>query len=102
MADPALMYREFAKYTDLVSVDRIPNEDDIDFFIDKFLSMNQFMFFFEGTRIYCADGFDEVTKEVIYDKEGKIIKQKKRANKEKIKRSFYIRIGLFSEFFIIQ
>ena len=75
MADPALMYREFAKYTDLVSVDRIPNEDDIDFFIDKFLSMNQFMFFFEGTRIYCADGFDEVTKEVIYDKEGKSRKE---------------------------
>ena len=33
----------------------------------------------------------------IYDKEGKIIKQKKRVNKEKDKRSFYIRIGLFSE-----
>ncbi|MBK38233.1 MAG: hypothetical protein CMB45_05320 [Euryarchaeota archaeon] len=75
MADPALMYREFTKYTDLVSVDRIPNEDDIDFFIDKFLSMNQFMFYFEGTRIYCADGFDEVTKEVIYDKEGKSRKE---------------------------
>ena len=75
MADPTLMYREFAKYTDLVSVDRIPNEDDIDFFIDKFLSMNQFMFFFEGARIYCADGFDEVTRETIYDKEGKSRKQ---------------------------
>jgi rare lipoprotein A len=33
----------------------------------------------------------------IYDKEGKIIKLKKKVSKEKDKRSFYIRIGLFSE-----
>ncbi|MAU38657.1 MAG: septal ring lytic transglycosylase RlpA family protein [Rhizobiales bacterium TMED94] len=33
----------------------------------------------------------------IYDEEGKIIKQKNKAGKEKDKRSFYIRIGLFSK-----
>ena len=33
----------------------------------------------------------------VYDKEGKIIKLKKKVGKEKDKRSFYIRIGLFSE-----
>ena len=34
----------------------------------------------------------------IYDKDGKIIKQKKKTSKEKDKRSLYIRIGVFSDF----
>ena len=33
----------------------------------------------------------------IYDKDGKIIKQKKKTSKEKDKRSLYIRIGVFSD-----
>ena len=34
----------------------------------------------------------------IYDKDGKIINQKKKTSKEKNKRSLYIRIGVFSDF----
>ena len=33
-----LLLREFTKYTELVTVEKeIPSEDDIDFFLEKFL-----------------------------------------------------------------
>ena len=41
MTENALLFREFNKYTELVTVEKeLPTEDDIDFFLDQFLTRN--------------------------------------------------------------
>ena len=54
MALNPLLLREFTKYTELVTVDKeMPSQDDIDFFLEKFLS-RQYAFTYQNnysTRI---------------------------------------------------
>ena len=59
-----LLLREFTKYTELVTVDKeMPSQDDIDFFLEKFLS-RQYAFTYQNnysTRILCANTEDPLT-----------------------------------------
>jgi len=75
MTENALLFREFNKYTELVTVEKeLPTEDDIDFFLDQFLTRN-YSFYFMETAILCANTEDPETGEKPYDMEDKSTKQ---------------------------
>ena len=73
-----LLLREFTKYTELVTVDKeMPSQDDIDFFLEKFLS-RQYAFTYQNnysTRILCANTEDPLTGEKPYDMSEKTYKE---------------------------
>ena len=61
-----LVLREFTKYTELVTVDKeTPNEDDIDFFLERFLSRD-YSFAYKNyyqSQILCHNSVDPITGE---------------------------------------
>ena len=65
-----LVLREFTKYTELVTVDKeTPNEDDIDFFLERFLSRD-YSFAYKNyyqSQILCHNSVDPITGEKPYD-----------------------------------
>ena len=73
-----LLLREFTKYTELVTVEKeIPSEDDIDFFLEKFLSRS-YSFTYQNnyhTQILCANTEDPLTGEKPYDMSDKTYKE---------------------------
>ena len=73
-----LLLREFTKYTELVTVEKeIPSEDDIDFFLEKFLSRS-YSFTYQNnyhTQILCSMTPDPLTGEVPYDMSDKTYKE---------------------------
>ena len=72
MSDNALLFREFDKFAQLETIDKETlSEDDIDIFLDKFLSPRNVFFYHEGLRILCANAEDRETGEKPYDMEGK-------------------------------
>jgi len=75
ISDNALLFREFNKYTELLTVEKeLPTEDDVDFFLDQFLTRN-YSFYFMGTAILCANTEDPETGEKPYDMEDKSTKE---------------------------
>lgn len=77
MLNPLLL-REFTKYTELITVDKeIPSQDDIDFFLEKFLSRS-YSFTYQNnyhTQILCANTEDPLTGEKPYDMSDKTYKE---------------------------
>ena len=77
MLNPLLL-REFTKYTELVTVEKeVPSQDDIDFFLEKFLSRS-YSFVYQNnyhTQILCANTEDPLTGEKPYDMSDKTYKE---------------------------
>lgn len=73
-----LILREFTKYTELVTVEKeIPSQDDIDFFLENFLSRS-YSFVYQNnyhTQILCANTEDPLTGEKPYDMSEKTYKE---------------------------
>ena len=70
MRDYSGMLQEFAKFTNLVNAQgRTPTESDIDYFVEKFLTM-PYGFLYEGVYIYSAKHIDRETGKVRMDPKG--------------------------------
>ena len=67
MSKYALLFREFNKYTELVTIEKeTPTEDDVDLFLEKFLTRNM-VFRFQGAAFLCANAEDPETGQKPYD-----------------------------------
>ena len=67
MSKYALLFREFNKYTELVTIEKeTPTEDDVDLFLEKFLTRNT-VFRFQGAAFLCANAEDPETGQKPYD-----------------------------------
>jgi hypothetical protein len=72
MSNNALLFREFDKFAQLETVDKETlTEDDVDLFLNKFLSPRSVLFYHKGLQLLCANAVDRETGEKPYNMEGK-------------------------------